>query len=124
MRKIIVLMNKCYYLSTCSTCKKIIDAAGLTGKGFTLQNIKAEKITPAQLEEMYRLAGSYEALFSRKSQQYRSRGLHEKQLTEEDYKNLILEDYSFLKRPVTIVGKQIFIGNSKDAVTGLVEAVK
>ncbi|PUZ26875.1 arsenate reductase [Chitinophaga costaii] len=115
-------MNKCYHLSTCSTCKKIIDAAGLPSKGFTLQNIKTEKITSEQLEEMHKLVGSYEALFSRKSQQYRSRGLHEKQLTEDDYKNLILEEYSFLKRPVTIVGNQIFIGNGKDAIAGLVEA--
>ncbi|PUZ28447.1 arsenate reductase [Chitinophaga parva] len=117
-------MNKCYHLSSCSTCKKILDEAGLAAKGFTLQNIKEEKITPQQLEEMYKLAGSYEALFSRRSMKYRPMGLHEKQLTEEDYKNLILEEYSFLKRPVTIVGKKIFIGNTKEAVTGLVNATK
>lgn len=51
-------MNKCYHLSTCSTCKKILDEAGLAAKGFTLQNIKAEQITPEQLDEMYKLAGS------------------------------------------------------------------
>ena len=117
-------MNKCYHLSSCSTCKKILDEAGLAAKGFTLQNIKEEKITPQQLDEMYKLAGSYEALFSRRSMKYRPMGLHEKQLTEEDYKNLILEEYSFLKRPVTIVGKKIFIGNTKEAVAGLVNATK
>ncbi len=115
-------MHKCYYLSTCSTCKKIIEAASLTGKGFVMQNIKVEKITPEQLEEMHKLAGSYEALFSRKSQQYRPRGLHEKTLTEADYKNLILEEYSFLKRPVTIIDKKIFIGNDAKTVETLVEA--
>lgn len=117
-------MNKCYHLSSCSTCKKILDEAGLAAKGFTLQNIKEEKITPQQLDEMYKLAGSYEALFSRRSMKYRPMGLHEKQLTEEDYKSLILEEYSFLKRPVTIVGKKIFIGNTKEAVAGLVNATK
>ena len=115
-------MDKCYHLSTCSTCKKIIDAAGLTAKGFTLQNIKTEKITEAQLEEMHKLAGSYEALFSRKSMKYRPMGLHEKTLTEADYKSLILEEYSFLKRPVTIVGKKIFVGNDAKTVAALVAA--
>lgn len=113
-------MKKIYHLSTCNTCKKIIEAANAKENGFELQDIKTEKITEQQLEEMHALAGSYEALFSRRSQKYRPMGLHEKVLTEKDYHDLILQEYSFLKRPVAIVGKEIFIGNSKDAVDGLV----
>lgn len=90
--------------------------------GFVLQDIKTEKITPAQLDEMHKLAGSYEALFSRRSQKYRPMGLHEKELTEKDYRDLILEEYTFLKRPVAIVGKQIFVGSDKKTVEGLLAA--
>ncbi len=103
-------MKKLYHLSTCSTCKKIIADTGIKEKGFVLQDIKTEKITPAQLDEMKALAGSYEALFSRRSQQFRPMGLHEKKLTEEDYRDLILQEYTFLKRPVAIVGDKIFVG--------------
>jgi len=103
-------MNKIYYLSTCSTCKKILEETNAKERGFVLQDIKKDKITPAQLDEMHALAGSYESLFSRRSQQYRPMGLHEKQLKEADYRDLILQEYSFLKRPVAIVGKKIFIG--------------
>lgn len=85
-------------------------------EGFELQNIKTNAITPDQLEEMKILAGSYEALFSRKAMLFRQRGLHEKQLSETDYKNLILEQYTFLKRPVIIFDNQIFVGNSKKNV--------
>lgn len=112
-------MKKIYHLSTCNTCKKIIDAVQAKERGFVLQDIKTEKITPAQLEEMHKLAGSYEALFSRRSQKYRPMGLHEKELTEKDYHDLILQEYSFLKRPVSIVGNEIFIGNDKKNVEGL-----
>jgi arsenate reductase len=115
-------MKKIYHLSSCSTCKRILDAIDATGNGFVLQDIKTEKITAAQLEEMHKLSGSYEALFSRRSMKYRPMGLHEKELTEQDYHDLILQEYSFLKRPVAIVGKQIFIGNDKKTVEGL-EAV-
>ncbi len=85
---------------------------------FDLQDIKTIKISPGQLEDMKQMAGSYEALFSRRSMQYRARGLHEKQLTENDYRDLILEEYTFLKRPVVILGDNIFIGNTKAEVEG------
>ncbi|MGX5818214.1 arsenate reductase family protein [Chitinophaga lutea] len=112
-------MNKIYYLATCDTCKRIMDDTDIVSKGFTLQDIKTEKITPAQLDEMKKLAGSYEALFSRRSMKFRPMGLHEKQLTEQDYRSLILEEYTFLKRPVVISGKNIFIGNEKKNVAAL-----
>ena len=34
-----------------------------------------------------------------------------KSLEEEAFKNLIMEHYSFLKRPVFITNKDIFVGN-------------
>jgi len=77
-----------------------------------MQDIKTEKITPAQIDEMAALSGSYEALFSRVALKYRSMGLNAMKLTEKDYRRYILEEYTFLKRPVIIIGKKIFIGNS------------
>lgn len=92
------------------------------GTDVVLQDIKNESISPKQLEVMYDLTGSYEALFSKRAQLYRKRGLNQQTLTEQDYKNLILEHYTFLKRPVMIVGDQIFIGNSKKIVAAAVSA--
>ncbi len=86
-----------------------------------MQDIKTNKITSDQLDEMKDLAGSYEALFSRRSQQYAAMGLKEKNLTEQDYRQLILDEYTFLKRPVAIVNKEIFIGNTKENITALQE---
>jgi arsenate reductase len=115
-------MKKIYHLSTCSTCKRILEEIKAKENGFVLQDIKTDRITAAQLDEMHKLAGSYEALFSRRSQKYRPMGLHEKELSERDYHDLILQEYSFLKRPVAIVGKQIFIGSDKKTVDGLAAA--
>ena len=109
-------MKKIYYLSTCSTCSRIITELGLKNKKFEFQDIKTEKITASQLTEMKKMSGSYEALFSRVALKYRALGLDKKKLTEEDYKNYILEEYTFLKRPVIIIGNKIFVGNSKNTV--------
>lgn len=114
-------MKKVYYLSSCSTCARIIKELGLSEKKFIFQDIKTEKITPAQLDEMKELAGSYEALFSRVALKYKT--LDPKPSTEKEYKKLILEEYTFLKRPVIITGKQIFIGNSKSNVEAAKKAM-
>lgn len=112
-------MKKIYYLSTCSTCQRIMKEVGV-GEDFIQQDIRSEKITDVQLIEMKEMAGSYEALFSRVALKYKSLGLKDKNLQEKDYKNYILEEYTFLKRPVFIIDDEIFIGNSKKNV----EAVK
>jgi len=116
-------MKKMYYLSTCTTCSAIIKETSIDKKGFELQDIKTQKITAAQLDEMKKMAGSYEALFSRRALKYKELGLKDKQLTEKDYRNYILEEYTFLKRPVTIIKNKIFIGSEKKAVAALKDAV-
>jgi arsenate reductase (glutaredoxin) len=116
-------MKKIYYLSTCSTCARILGEIAAEKKGFTLQDIKTEKITPAQLDEMKEKAGSYEALFSRRALKYKELNLKEKALTEKDYRQLILEEYTFLKRPVALVGGQIFIGSENKTVEALKSAL-
>ena len=94
---------------------------GLNLEDFQKQDIKVQPITVPQLEEMKSLAGSYEQLFSRKAMKYRAMGLHEQELKEEDYKRLILEEYTFLKRPVFIVDSKIFVGNSKKVIATLAD---
>ena len=117
-------MKKMYYLGTCSTCTAIIKETGITAAKFQMQDIKTEKITATQLEEMKKMAGSYEALFSRRAMKYKELGLKDKPLTEKDYRNYILEEYTFLKRPVVIIGDKIFIGSEKKNVEALKKAVR
>ncbi|WP_241828218.1 arsenate reductase family protein [Lacinutrix venerupis] len=117
--KTIMMIDKVYYLKSCSTCIRILKELNLP-ENVELQNIKTEAITEEQIRQMKDLAGSYEALFSKRATLYKQRDLKNKNLTETDYKNLILEHYTFLSRPVFILNNKIFIGNSKANV----EAVK
>jgi len=115
-------MKKIYHLANCTTCQRILKEVR-PGKDFILQDIKSEPITEKQLDEMAKMAGSYEALFSRIALKYRSMGLNEKQLTEKDYRKYILQEYTFLKRPVFIIDKEIFIGNSPKNIAAVAEKV-
>ena len=109
-------MKKAYYLQNCTTCNRILSDLKWNNEA---QEIRSEKITSDQLEQMSKLAGSYEALFSRRAIKYKSMGLKEKVLLEDDYKRLILEEDTFLKRPVFIIEDEIFIGNSKSVIDSL-----
>ncbi len=115
-------MKKIYHLSTCDTCKRILKELQPL-HNFELQDIKAIAITNTQIEKMQQLSGSYEALFSKRARLYKERNLKEQSLSENDYKALILEHYTFLKRPVIIVDNNIFIGNSKKEVALAKEAI-
>ena len=116
------MTKKVYYLKTCSTCQRILKELDLPSD-WELQNIKEEPMTEVQVEEMKNLAGSYEALFSKRSMKYKEWNLKEKNLSEEEMKNYILEEYTFLKRPVFIYGKQIFVGNAQKEIDRLKEAL-
>jgi len=112
-------MKKIYCLSTCDTCREILKDIQAEKKGFLLQDIKTEKITSEQLDEMKKKAGSYEALFSRRAMKYKELGLKDKNLQEKDFRKLILEEYTFLKRPVVMLNNQIFVGSEKKTITAL-----
>ncbi len=108
-------MRKIYYLKTCSTCQRILKALPQLDT-FELQDIKTEPITVKQVEEMAKMAGSYEALFSKRATLYKEMGLKDENLTEADFKRYILEHYTFLSRPVIIADGKIFVGNSPKTV--------
>lgn len=84
--------------------------------GYVLQEIKTEPITVKQLDELYALTNSYEVLFSRRSKKYKQMDLKNQVLTEQDYKQLILDEYTFLKRPVIINNNEVYVGNTKKRV--------
>ena len=108
-------MKKIYYLKTCSTCTRILKELNPSSE-YVLQDIKAEEITVSQIEQMQKLSGSYEALFSKRAKLYKEMGLKDQELKERDYKQLILDHYTFLSRPVIIIENLIFIGNSRKTI--------
>lgn len=115
-------MRKIYHLSNCGTCHRIINEVGDTSD-FTSINIKEKNISEKDLDFIAEKLGGYEAVFSKRAMKYRSMGLNEIKLTEADYKRYILEEYTFLKRPVFIVDKDAFAGNSKKVVAAIKERI-
>lgn len=109
------MIKKVYYLSSCDTCRRIMASVGVDDS-FERQDIKNEPITPKQLAGMAAVVGSYEALFSRVALKYKALGLKDQVLTEDDYRRRILEEYTFLKRPVFVLNERVFVGNAPKTI--------
>lgn len=115
-------MQKVFYLKTCGTCTKILNKFDLSS--WQLRELKSSAITKEELAEMHEKSNSYEALFSRRSTQIKARNIDVESLTEEDFRDLILDHYSFLKRPVFLSEKEIFVGNEKKNIDNLEQFFK
>lgn len=112
-------MKKVYFLQACDTCRRILKEVNLDG--FERQEIKQHPVTADQLEELHSFTKSYEGLFNKRAKLYREMDLKNQDLKEEDYKQYILDEYTFLKRPVFVVNDEIFVGNSKKTIEQLKE---
>lgn len=115
-------MKKIYHLATCSTCQRIIGEIN-SNDIFELQNIKEQHITASELDQYAKVVGGYEALFNKRAMKYRSMGLNKMVLTEKEFRKHILAEYTFLKRPLVIIDKQVFAGNAKRTVQAIKEAL-
>lgn len=115
-------MNKIYYIASCDTCRKIIKSLP-KGNDLVFRDIKQDPLTAEELEEMYQLSGSYEALFSKKAQLYKSMNLKDKSLTEEDYQKYILEHYTFLSRPVFVINNGVYVGGTQQNMLQVMKAL-
>ena len=104
-----------YYLKNCSTCKRILKELKISNS-LGLVDVKNKPINNTDLEFLKSLSGSYEALFSKKAQLYKKRNLKDQNLSEDDFKKLILEHYTFLKRPVLVLDNNIYIGSSPKVI--------
>jgi arsenate reductase len=107
-------MKKVYFLKTCDTCRRILKEVNT--EGFEGQEIKGNPVNISQLEEMFSRTKSYEALFNKRAKLYKSMDLKNQVLTEAAYRQFILDEYTFLKRPVFIIDDEIFIGNNKKVI--------
>ncbi len=96
---------------------------GITKDDFELQDIKQTPITGNDLDLAFKHTNSYEALFNKRSRKYAQSGLKEQTLADIDFRALILSEYTYLKRPITILDNHVFIGNSKKEVERLKEVL-
>ncbi|MFT7344469.1 MAG: arsenate reductase [Lentimonas sp.] len=115
-------MKKIYVLSSCSTCQRILKEINPSSE-FTIQDIKQENIDAETLDWVAKKVGSYEDLFSKRAMKYKALGLKDMNLSESDFRQYMLDEYTFLKRPFIINEEEVFIGNAKKEVAAALASI-
>ncbi len=82
-----------------------------------LINVKKTPINPSELDDLRTLVGSYKDLLNKRSQVLKKRGLKAATLNEDQTKELILDHYSLLIRPLLVYENRVFAGNSPHSVS-------
>jgi arsenate reductase (glutaredoxin) len=109
-------MEKGFYLKTCDTCNRIIKEVNLP-EGYELQEIKTNHISEEDLTFLKSKTGSYESLLNKRSRKYST--IKDKGLSDDELKSEILNEYTFLKRPVFVFDETVFVGNAKKTIEEL-----
>ena len=116
------MKNTFLYLSTCTTCVRIIKYLGIEDAGF-LQNVKEQMVTAEQLALLYANTNSYELLTNKRGLVYAQLKREGTIFSEAVYKALLEKEYSCLKRPLLIWNNSLFLGNSKATVAAMKTAL-
>lgn len=98
-----VVIERMYWLPYCTTCTKAEQY--LLDKGASISkhiNVKEEKVSRKELEELSQGVGGVDKLFSKRAMKYRAWGLDKKELSEEDMLGYMQQEYTFIKRPVIV----------------------
>ncbi len=88
--------------------------------GFEVIDVKEKIISESDLDFAKSQIGSYEDMFNKRAIKYRQDGWKEKDLSDDQFKELILTEYTFLKRPIYFIDEEVYAGNAKKTV----EAIK
>ncbi len=100
---------KLYWMPNCSTCQKAAGWLERRGVKVTdLRDIKEDRLTRDEIEELVEMLGGPEELFSKRAVKYREMKLNERTVLPEEMMDLMAEEYTFLKRPIMVIdGKAV-----------------
>ena len=103
-----------YWLPNCDTCKKAAVFLQQNNVVVTrFHNLKTEKLSRTEIEKLAEMVGGVENLFSRRAIKYRELGLNKREVLPAEMFDLIESDYTFVKRPVLVIGNRATCGFSE-----------
>jgi arsenate reductase (glutaredoxin) len=115
-------MNNFYWLPNCSTCvkaKKYLDANGIEIN--ELRDIKANKLSRPEVENLVEIIGDADKLFSRRAIKYRELGLNKREVSTEEMLDLMTNEYTFIKRPVLVIDGKAIAGFSEKSYAEILQ---
>lgn len=114
-------MITAYLYNSCSSCRNAEAILKETGANFEKREFFKQKFTRGELAGVLEQTGlSVMDLLSTRSTPYREKGLVDKDLSDSEIIDLMLEEPRLLKRPILVSGPDVVIGYKADEIRDLV----
>ncbi len=100
-----------YWSANCSTCqkaKRFLERFDI--KDFAARDIKDQPLSRDEIVELAKTLGGADNLFSRRAVKYREMKLGEREVSDAEKVDLMTDEYTFLKRPVLVIGEKAIAG--------------
>lgn len=104
-------------------CNKMRDTfAWLDEKGIDYEfiDVKKEPLTGEELQSFVNQIG-LDVLVNRRGMKYRQLGLKDRNLSDRELFDVLLENQTMIKRPVLVKGQAILVGYDEDSFESFVE---
>ena len=113
-------MVQVYGIKNCDKIKATKKWLETSGIDYTFYDLKKEPLTQEELQEFVHRIGLY-VLVNKRSTTWRNLKLKDKDLSDEELFQILLENQTMIKRPVLIKNEAILVGYDEEAFAGFVE---
>ncbi len=107
-------------ITNCNTVKKTRQWLEQKDIHYSFRDLKKEPLSPNELADLVMKAG-LETLVNRRGRKWKMLGLADKQLSDNDLFEVLLEHQTMIKRPVLRYGEAVMVGFDEDAVATFIE---
>ncbi|TVQ75228.1 MAG: Spx/MgsR family RNA polymerase-binding regulatory protein [Balneolaceae bacterium] len=107
-------------ITNCDTIKKTKEWLSEKGISYSFRDLKKDPLSPNELAELVMRAG-LDTLVNRKGRKWKMLGLSDKELSDNDLFEVLLEHQTMIKRPVLRKGEAIMVGFDEDALQNFIE---
>lgn len=107
-------------ITNCNTIKKTKDWLDQQNLAYTFRDVKKDPLSPNELADLVKKAG-LETLVNRRGRKWQMLGLGDKELSDNDLFDVLLEHQTMIKRPVLRHGEAVMVGFDEDALLRFTE---
>jgi Spx/MgsR family transcriptional regulator len=107
-------------IKNCNTIQKTLKWLEEKNIEFIFRDVKKDPLSDGELHDIVRKL-SLETVINKRGTKWRSLGVSDKNLSDQDLFNLLAENQTMIKRPVILLDESVLIGFDEEALSAFLE---
>ncbi len=107
-------------IKNCNTIRKTLSWLDENGTEYEFRDVKKDPLSEEELSYLIERVG-LETLVNKRGMKWRSLGLSDKKLSDNELADLLMEHQVMIKRPVVAAESAVIVGFDEEALEGFIE---